>query len=52
MCEIMYRIAEKRVEETKLHDIKSVMLSFSVSAEKAMQALNIPKEEQDKYLEM
>jgi len=56
MCEIMDRLitkAEKeREQEIRLQDIKNIMINFSMSAQKAMEGLNIDKEEQDKYLRL
>ncbi len=36
--------------ETLLESIKALMSNLKISAEQAMQALNIPASEQDKYL--
>jgi hypothetical protein len=52
MCEIMDELIEKYVKEIKLESIRNIMVSFSLDAEKAMDGLKIPKEEQPIYLEL
>ena len=52
MSDLMDRIIKRENEEIKFQAIKSLMLNLSLSAEKAMRALNIAEDEQEKYLEM
>ena len=54
MCEAVERYADKnRAEgrlEGKLEDIKALMKNLKCSAEQAMEALNVPKSDYNKYL--
>ena len=43
---------EKGIEITNLQNIKNVMESFHVDAERAMQSLKIPRSQHKKYLSM
>jgi hypothetical protein len=60
MCEIMEELfAEDRKEIEKnaeqnanLKSIRNIMISFNLGAEKAMEGLKIPKEEQPVYLKL
>jgi hypothetical protein len=52
MFEIMEELVEKDVKATKVEAIRNIMISCDWSAEKAMEVLKIPKEEQPVYLEL
>ncbi len=52
MCEIMEKALEQEAKETRLIDIKNLMLNLKLTAEQAMDALNIPGTEQAAYLKM
>ena len=50
MCKVMEDMSNEEVKKTKIDDIKSVMESFGVTIEKAMEALKIPEAQWDMYL--
>ena len=52
MCKIMEEALEQEARETRVIDIKNLMLNLKWTAEQAMDALNIPKTEQTAYLKM
>lgn len=43
--------AEERMKE-KLENLRAIINNLKLSAEKAMEVLNIPPEEREKYLEL
>ena len=51
MCEVLDRIENKGRLDGRITDIKNLMDSFQLTAEQAMDALKIPKEERASYLE-
>lgn len=51
MEELMKDVIEEKVDNTKIEAIKSIMNSFKVSVEQAMDALNIPMEQRAKLLD-
>ena len=56
MCEIMEELRDEAMaegmEKGQLMSIRNLMSSLSLTAEKAMEALKIPKEDWSKYMSM
>ena len=52
MCAIMEQVADERERETTLKYIKKIMFKRTMSAEEAMDELDVPKDEQPIYLDL
>lgn len=50
MCKAMEDMRTKKEQETRIADIKSLMKNLKLSASQAMDALNVPKHEQELYV--
>ena len=49
MCKVMEDMRIEEAKRTKIDDIKSVMESFGVTIERAMEALKIPVAQRENY---
>ena len=49
MCKVMEDMRIEEAKRTKIDDIKSVMESFGVTIERAMEALKIPAAQRENY---
>ena len=50
MCEVMEHLRDESIERTRLEDIKNIMKKLGYTIQQAMDLLDIPAAEQDKYL--
>ena len=50
MCEVMEQLRDESIERTRLEDIKTIMKKLGYTIQQAMDLLDIPAAEQDKYL--
>lgn len=50
MCEVMEQLRDESIERTRLEDIKNIMKKLGYTIQQAMDLLDIPAAEQDKYL--
>lgn len=49
MCNLGLAVEKKGIESLLLQSIKNLMETMKLSSQQAMDALKIPKDEQDKY---
>lgn len=52
MCAIMEELKKEAVIETRLEDIKKIMVIYNVTAKKAMKDLDISEEDYPMYLKL
>ena len=54
MCEVMEQLRDESIQrgidQTRIESIKSIMETLKLTAQQAMDALKIPKDEQGKYM--
>ena len=50
MCEVIEQLRNESIERTRLEDIKNTMKKLGYTIQQAMDLLDIPAAEQDKYL--